>query len=85
MNLNEMLLLMTVCWSSLFLLWVFIKFQNRNLPTFEEALSIYMESTENLLLITAEQSELLKKRIKILKQERGRLLEDYDDPDKTYH
>lgn len=85
MNLNEILLLITICWSSLFLLWFYIKFKRRNLPAFEEALSMYGDSIEDLSLILEEQSEYLNKRIKSLKRERDKLLEDYDEPDKTLH
>ena len=85
MNLNEILLLITICWSSLFLIWVYIKFKRRNLPAFEEALSMHTDSIENLSLILEEQSEYLNKRIKSLKRERDKLLEDYDEPDKTLH
>ena len=85
MNLNEILLLITICWSSLFLLWLYIKYKTRNLPTFEQALSMYSESVENLSLLLEEQNEFLDKRIKSLKRERDKLLEDYDEPDKTLH
>ena len=85
MNLNEILLLITICWSSLFVLWLYIKYKTRNLPTFEQALSIYAESAENLSLILKEQSEHVNKMIKDLERERDKLLEDYDEPDKTLH
>ncbi len=85
MNLNEILLLITLCWSSLFLLWLYIKYKTRNLPTFEQALSMYAESAENLSLLFEQQSEYLNERIKSLKRERDKLLEDYDEPDKTLH
>ena len=85
MNLNEILLLITLCWSSLFLLWLYIKYKTRNLPTFEQALSMYAESAENLSLLFEQQSEYLNERIKSLKKERDKLLEDYDEPDKTLH
>ena len=81
MNLNEILLLITICWSSLFLLWLYIKYKTRNLPTFEQALSMYAESAENLSLILKEQSEHVNKMIKDLERERDKLLEDYDEPD----
>ena len=85
MNLNEILLLITICWSSLFLLWLYIKYKTRNLPTFEQALSMFAESAENLSLILKEQSEHVNKMIKDLERERDKLLEDYDEPDKTLH
>ena len=85
MNLKEILLLITLCWSSLFLLWLYIKYKTRNLPTFEQALSMYAESAENLSLLFEQQSEYLNERIKSLKRERDKLLEDYDEPDKTLH
>ena len=81
MNLNEILLLITICWSSLFLLWLYIKYKTRNLPTFEQALSMFAESAENLSLILKEQSEHVNKMIKDLERERDKLLEDYDEPD----
>ena len=85
MNLNEILLLITLCWSSLFLLWLYIKYKTRNLPTFEQALSMYTESAENLSLLLEEQSVHLNKMIVNLERERDKLLEDYDEPDKTLH
>ncbi len=36
MNLNEILLLITLCWCSL--LWLYIKYKTRKLPTFEQVL-----------------------------------------------
>ena len=85
MNLNEILLLITICWSSLFLLWLYIKFKRRNLPTFEQALSMYGESSKNLSLLLEEQSDYLERKITGLIQERDKLLEDYDEPGKTLH
>ena len=79
MNLIEILLLITLCWCSL--LWLYIKYKTRNLPSFEQALSIYAESAENLSLILKEQSEHVNKMIKDLERERDKLLEDYDEPD----
>ena len=64
------------------MLWLYLKFKRRKL---EEALSIYTDSAKDLSLILEEQSEDLNKRIKSLKRERDRLLEDYDEPDKTLH
>lgn len=64
------------------MLWLYLKFKSRKL---EEALSIYTDSAKDLSLILEEQSEDLNKRIKSLKRERDRLLEDYDEPDKTLH
>jgi len=66
-------------------LWLYIKYKTRNLPTFEQALSMYAESAENLSLILKEQSEHVNKMIKDLERERDKLLEDYDEPDKTLH
>ena len=82
MNLNEITFVLFICWSSLFILWLYLKFKRRNL---EEALSIYTDSAKELSLILKEQSEDLNKRIKSLKKERDKLLEDYDEPDKTLH
>ena len=85
MDFNQLIFLIIICWSSLFLLWLYIKYKTRNLPTFEQALSIYAESAENLSLILKEQSEHVNKMIKDLERERDKLLEDYDEPDKTFH
>ena len=85
MQFNEIIFLLIICWSSLLLLWFYIKYKTRNLPTFEQALSMYSESAENLSLLLEEQNEFLDKRIKSLKRERDKLLEDYDEPDKTLH
>ena len=85
MNLNEILLLITICWSSLVLFYFYIKFKRRNLPTFEQVLSLCGESSETLSLLFEKQSEYLNERIKSLKRERDKLLEDYDEPDKTLH
>ena len=85
MNLNEILLLITICWSSLVLLYFYIKFKRRNLPTFEQVLSLCGESSENLSLLFEKQSEYLDRKIADLIQERDKLLEDYDEPDKTFH
>ena len=82
MNLNEITFVLFICWSSLFILWLYLGFKKRNL---EEALSIYTDSAKELSLILKEQSEDLNKRIKSLKKERDKLLEDYDEPDKTLH
>ena len=51
MDFNQLIFLTIICWSSLALLWLYIKFQRRNLPTFEQALSMHGESFENLSLI----------------------------------
>jgi len=85
MDFNQLIFLIIICWSSLALLWLYIKFQRRNLPTFEQALSMYRKSSENLSLLLEEQSEYLNKSITNLIQERDRLLEDYDKSDKTLH
>ena len=85
MNLNEILLLITICWSSLVLLYFYIKFKRRNLPTFEQVLSLCGESSENLSLLFEKQSEYLDRKIADLIQERDKLLEDYDEQDKTFH
>tara|TARA_B110000495_G_C22711707_1_gene418511 strand:- start:45 stop:302 length:258 start_codon:yes stop_codon:yes gene_type:complete len=85
MNLNEITFVIIICWSSLALLWLYIKFKRRNLPTFEQALSLYGKSSGNLSLLLKEQSEHLNRRITDLIQERYKLLEDYDEPDKTLH
>ena len=85
MNLNELLLLISICWSSLVLLYFYIKFKRRNLPTFEQVLSLCRESSENLSLLFEKQSEYLDRKIADLIQERDKLLEDYDEPDKTLH
>ena len=85
MDFNQKIFLIIICWSSLLLLWLYIKYKTRNLPTFEQALSMYSESVENLSLLLEEQNEFLDKRIKSLKRERDKLLEDYDEPDKTLH
>ena len=81
MQFNEIIFLLIICWSSLLLLWFYIKYKTRNLPTFEQALSMYSESAENLSLILKEQSEHVNKMIKDLERERDKLLEDYDEPD----
>ena len=85
MDFNQKIFLIIICWSSLLLLWLYFKYKTRNLPTFEQALSMYMESAENLSLILKEQSEHVNKMIKDLERERDKLLEDYDEPDKTLH
>ena len=85
MDFNQLIFLIIVCWSSLALLWLYIKFQRRNLTTFEQALSMYTESAENLSLLLEEQSVHLNKMIVNLERERDKLLEDYDEPDKTLH
>ena len=85
MDFNQLIFLIIICWSSLALLWLYIKFQRRNLPTFEQALSMYAESSENLSFLLEEQSEHLNKKIKSLKRERDKLLADYDEPNKTLH
>ena len=85
MDFNQLIFLTIICWSSLALLWLYIKFQRRNLPTFEQALSMYRKSSENLSLLFEEQSEYLNKSITNLIQERDKLLEDYDEPNKTLH
>lgn len=85
MDFNQLIFLIIICWSSLALLWLYIKFQRRNLPTFEQALSMYRKSSENLSLLLEEQSEYLNKSITNLIQERDKLLEDYDEPNKTLH
>ena len=85
MDFNQLIFLIIICWSSLALLWLYIKFQRRNLPTFEQALSMYGESSENLSLLLEEQTEYLNKSITNLIQERDKLLEDYDEPNKTLH
>ena len=81
MDFNQKIFLIIICWSSLLLLWLYFKYKTRNLPTFEQALSMYMESAENLSLILKEQSEHVNKMIKDLERERDKLLEDYDEPD----
>ena len=81
MDFNQKIFLIIICWSSLLLLWLYFKYKTRNLPTFEQALSMYMESAENLALILKEQSEHVNKMIKDLERERDKLLEDYDEPD----
>ena len=85
MDFNQLIFLIIICWSSLALLWLYIKFQRRNLPTFEQALSMCRKSSENLSLLLEEQSEYLNKSITNLVQERDKLLEDYDEPNKTLH
>ena len=81
MDFNQQIFLIIICWSSLLLLWLYFKYKTRNLPTFEQALSMYMESAENLSLILKEQSEHVNKMIKDLERERDKILEDYDEPD----
>ena len=81
MDFNQKIFLIIICWSSLLLLWLYFKYKTRNLPTFEQALSMYVESAENLSLILKEQSEHVNKMIKDLERERDKLLEDYDEPD----
>lgn len=85
MDFNQKIFLIIICWSSLLLLWLYIKYKTRNLPTFEQALSMYTESAENLSLLLEEQSVHLNKMIVNLERERDKLLEDYDEPDKTLH
>ena len=85
MDFNQLIFLIIICWSSLALLWLYIKFQRRNLTTFEQALSLYGESFENLSLLLEEQSDYLERKITDLIQERDKLLEDYDEPNKTLH
>ena len=46
---------------------------------------MYTESAENLSLLLEEQSVHLNKMIVNLERERDKLLEDYDEPDKTLH
>jgi hypothetical protein len=85
MDFNQLIFLIIICWSSLALLWLYIKFKRRNLPTFEQALSMSRKSSENLSLLLEEQTEYLNKSITNLIQERDKLLEDYDEPNKTLH
>ena len=85
MNFNEITYLIIVCWLSLALVWLYIKFRTRNLPSFEQALSLYAQSYKDIKLLSEQQSEILNRRIVVLNTERDKLLEEYDEPDKTLH
>ncbi len=85
MNFNEITYLLIGCWISLALVWLYFKFITRNFPTFKQALASYGESSKNLAILVEEQSEILNRRIVALNTERDKLLEEYDEPDKTLH
>ena len=85
MNFNEIIYLLIGCWISLALVWLYFKFITRNFPTFKQALALYGESSKNLAILVEEQIQYLDKSVTDLIQERDKLLEDYDEPDKTLH
>ena len=85
MNFNEIIYLIIVCWLSLALVWLYIKFRNRNLPSFEQALSLYAQSYKDIKLLSEEQGEILNRRIMVSKGERDKLFEEYDEPGRTFH
>jgi len=85
MNFNEITYLLIGCWISLALVWLYFKFITRNFPTFKQALALYGESSKNLAILVEEQIQYLDKSVTDLIQERDKLLEDYDEPDKTLH
>jgi hypothetical protein len=85
MNLNEQMYFLIGCMSTSAFLWLCIKFRTRNLPSFEQALSLYGESSKNLALELEEQSEVINRMKADLIQEQHKLLEGYDEPDKTLH
>ena len=85
MNFNEIIYLLIGCWISLALVWLYVKFKSRNLPTVKQALALYEESSKNFEILLEEQIQYLDKSVTDLIQERDKLLEDYDEPDKTLH
>ena len=84
-TINELIYLIIGCWISLVLVWLYIKFRTRNLPTVKQALAFYEESSKNFEILLEEQSEILNRRITALNTERDKLSEDFDEPDKTLH
>ena len=56
-----------------------------SLLTFEQALSLFRELSENFSLLFEKQSEYLGRKIADLIQERDELSENYAETDKTLH
>ena len=71
MNFNEIAYLYLGLVGGIFFSWLYLKYQMRHFPSFKELIS--------------EQRNKTKKMKEELVEAREKLLEDYDEPDKSFH
>ena len=85
MNFNEIAYLYFGLVGGIFFSWLYLKYQMRHFPSFKELISEQRKNTEKMLELLKEQRKGLDKRMEELVEEGERLLEDYDEPDKSLH
>ena len=64
---------------------LYLKYQMRDFPTFKELISEQRKNAEKMTELLREQRKDLDKRMEELVEQGERLLEDYDEPDKSLH
>ena len=85
MNFNEIAYLYLGLVGGIFFSWLYLKYQMRHFPSFKELISEQRKNTEKMMELLKEQRKGLDKRMEELVEEGERLLEDYDEPDKSLH
>ena len=85
MNFNEIAYLLLGLVGGITFSWIYLKYQMRDFPSFKELISEQGKTAEKTMELLKEQRKDLDKRMEELVEQRERLLEDYDEPDKSFH
>ena len=85
MNIIEITYLLSACWVFIFILWMYLKYRMRHLPSLEELILEQDKLCEEMLILNNEFMAILNKQKTELDNEMEGLLRDYDEPDKTFH
>ena len=85
MNFNEIAYLLLGLGGGIFFSWLYLKYQMRDFPSFKELVSEQGKTAEKMTELLKEQRKDLDKRMEELVEQGERLLEDYDEPDKSFH